>query len=120
MLDKKSKRIRRAKRVRCKIKELGVPRLSVHRTPRHVYAQIIVSDVKGDKVLASASTCDKEVKSAGGVASNVKSAGVVGNTIAKRALAAGVKQVAFDRSGYMYHGCIKALAEAAREGGLQF
>lgn len=119
-MDKKLVRRRRAMRVRMKIRELVIPRLCVFRTPRHIYAQLILSEQKGDKVLVSASTVDKEVKSNGGVAGNVKSATLVGKVIAQRALAAGVTRVAFDRSGFKYHGCIKALAEAAREGGLQF
>jgi large subunit ribosomal protein L18 len=120
MLDKKLKRKRRATKTRAKIRQLGVPRLCVGRTTKHIYAQIIVSAEKGDKVLASASTLDKEIRTLGSFANNVKSATVIGNFIAKRALAAGINQVAFDRSGFKYHGCIKALAEAAREAGLPF
>lgn len=119
-MDKKLKQKRRATRSRMKMRELGVIRLCVNRTPRHVYAQLIQSEVGGDKVLASASTLDKEVKAAGGVAGNVKSATIVGDMIAKRALKHGISKVAFDRSGFKYHGCVKALAEAAREAGLQF
>lgn len=120
MLDKKLKRLRRATKTRAKIRQLGVPRLCVARSTKHLYAQIIVSGEKGDKVLASASTLDKEVKANGANANNVKSAVIVGNFIAKRALALGIKEVAFDRSGFKYHGCVKALAEAAREAELSF
>lgn len=119
-MDKNLTRKRRAQRSRIKMRELGVTRLCIQRTPRHVYAQLIAPTLGGDKVLASASTLDKEVKAEGGVAGNIKSARIVGNIIAKRALAAGVTQIAFDRAGYKYHGCVKALAEAAREGGLNF
>lgn len=120
MLDKKLKRKRRATKTRAKIRELGVPRLCVGRSSKHIYAQIIISAAQGDKVLASASTLDKEVKALGVVGNNIKSATIVGNCIAKKALAAGINQVAFDRSGFKYHGRIKALAEAAREAGLPF
>lgn len=119
-MDKKIIRRRRATRSRMKIRELVIPRLCVFRSPRHIYAQLIVSEQKGDKVVVSASTMEKEVKSNGGTAGNIKSATCVGKIVAQRALAAGVTHVAFDRSGFKYHGCIKALAEAAREGGLQF
>ena len=120
MLDKKLKRQRRATKTRAKIRQLGIPRLCVARSVKHLYAQIIVSGEKGDKVLASASTVDKEVKADGANANNIKSATIVGRAIAKRALAVGIKKVAFDRSGYRYHGCVKALAEAAREAELFF
>lgn len=121
MLDKKLKRKRRATKTRAKIRQLGVPRLCVGRTTKHIYAQIIVSSDGGDKVLASASTLDKEIKTLGTTTgNNIKSAAVIGDFIAKRALAAGINKVAFDRSGFRYHGCIKALAEAAREAGLPF
>ncbi len=119
-MEKKLIRRRRAMRARMKIKELVIPRLCVFRTPQHIYAQLIINEQKGDKVLVSASTLDKEVKSNGGTAGNVKSATLVGKFIAVRALAAGVTRVAFDRAGFKYHGCIKALADAAREGGLEF
>ena len=110
------KRLRRARRTRAKIRELSVDRLTIYRTPRHIYAQVISSD--GAKVLASASTVDKsvEVKYSG----NVNAAEAVGALIAERAKEAGVTKVAFDRSGYKYHGRVKALAEAARENGLEF
>ena len=116
MNDKKASRIRRAKRGRMKMRELGAVRLSVHRTPRHMYAQVISPD--GDKVLAAASTLDKELRS--GATGNADAAAKVGALIAERAKAAGVSKVAFDRSGFRYHGRVKALADAAREGGLEF
>lgn len=118
-MDKKASRIRRARRARAKIRELGVHRLTVHRTPRHIYAQVISPD--GGKVIASASTLDKDVAGANeGYTGNSASASVVGKFIAERAKAAGVETVAFDRAGYKYHGRVKALADAARENGLQF
>jgi len=119
-MDKKLSRIRRAKRTRMKIRELGTTRLCINRTLKHIYVQLIAPSDQGDKVLASASTLDKEIKAAGGKLGNVNSAKLVGDAIAKRALAKGIKKVAFDRSGFKYHGCVKALADAAREGGLEF
>jgi large subunit ribosomal protein L18 len=116
MNDKKASRIRRAKRGRMKMRELGAVRLSVHRTPRHMYAQVISPD--GDRVLAAASTVEKELRS--GATGNIDAAARVGALIAARAKAAGVSKVAFDRSGFRYHGRVKALADAAREGGLEF
>ncbi len=116
MMDKKSARLRRARRSRAKMRDLRAVRLSVNRTPRHIYAQILSPD--GDTVLAAASTLDKSLR--GGSTGNVVAATKVGELIAKRAKAAGVSAVAFDRSGYRYHGRVKALAEAAREGGLEF
>ena len=116
MSDKKQTRLRRARRARAKIRELGVTRLSIHRTPRHIYAQLISGD--GAKVLARASTLDKDLRS--GKTGNADAAKAVGALIAERAKAAGVTQVAFDRSGFKYHGRVKALADAAREGGLEF
>ena len=113
---KKGARLRRAKRARSKISELRMNRLCVFRSPRHIYAQVISPE--GDKVLASASTVEKENRT--GATGNVDAAGKVGKMIAERAKAIGVESVAFDRSGYAYHGRIKALADAAREGGLQF
>lgn len=117
-MDKKASRQRRARKTRAKIRELGTPRLCVHRTPRHIYAQIIAGT--GDKVLASASTLDKELRKELGASGNVAAASVVGKAVAERAKAAGVSTVAFDRSGFKYHGRIKALADAARESGLEF
>jgi large subunit ribosomal protein L18 len=116
MSDKKLSRLRRARRARAKIRELGTTRLSIHRTPRHIYAQVIAGD--GAKVLASASTLDKDLRS--GKTGNADAAKAVGALIAERAKAAGITQVAFDRSGFKYHGRVKALADAAREGGLEF
>lgn len=116
MSDKKQSRLRRARRARAKIRELNVNRLSVHRTPRHIYAQVIAED--GGRVLASASTLDKDLRQ--GKTGNSDAAKVVGALIAERAKAAGVSKVAFDRSGFKYHGRIKALADAAREAGLEF
>ncbi len=113
---KKQSRLRRARRSRAKIRELGSTRLSVFRTPRHIYAQIIAAD--GAQVLASASTVEKELRD--NKTGNVDAASVVGKMIAERAKAAGITEVAFDRSGYKYHGRIKALADAAREAGLEF
>jgi large subunit ribosomal protein L18 len=116
MSEKKDARLRRARRARAKIRELGVTRLAIHRTPRHIYAQVISGD--GSQVVASASTLDKDLRS--GKTGNVDAAKAVGALIAERAKAAGVTQVAFDRSGFKYHGRVKALADAAREGGLEF
>ena len=113
---KKGARLRRAKRARSKISELRMNRLCVFRSPRHIYAQVISPE--GDKVLASASTVEKDNRT--GATGNVDAAGKVGKMIAERARAVGVESVAFDRSGYAYHGRIKALADAAREGGVQF
>lgn len=116
MNDKKVSRLRRARRSRAKIRELKIARLCVNRTPRHIYAQII--DGEGAKIIASASTVEKDMKA--GVTGNADAASKVGSLIAERAKAAGVEKVAFDRSGYKYHGRIKALADAAREAGLEF
>jgi large subunit ribosomal protein L18 len=99
-----------------KIRELGATRLCVNRTPRHIYAQVI--GAHGDHVVASASTLEEELRS--GSTGNAEAAAVVGKLVAERAVAAGVKQVAFDRSGFKYHGRVKALADAAREAGLKF
>lgn len=116
-MDKKSARIRRARRPRIKIRELGVHRLSVHRTPRHIYAQVIAQD--GGRTLASASTLDPEVKKEVSAGGNIAAAKVVGRLVAERAKSAGIESVAFDRSGFRFHGRIKALADAAREAGLR-
>ncbi len=117
-MDKNIARLRRAKSTRAHIRNLGVPRLSVLRTGQHVYAQVFTAD--GSKVLASASTVQADVKDGLSSGKNVAAATRVGQLIAERAKAAGVEKVAFDRSGYRYHGRVKALADAAREGGLQF
>ena len=116
MSDKKTTRLRRSRRARAKIRELGATRLTVNRTPRHIYAQIISAE--GDKVLAQASTLDKSLRS--GKTGHAEAAKAVGALIAERAKAAGVTQVAFDRSGFKYHGRVAALADAAREAGLEF
>lgn len=118
MKDKKTGRLRRARRTRAKIRELGVLRLSVHRTPLHIYAQIIAAD--GGKTLVAASTNEKAVAEGLGATGNVEAAKKVGLTLAERAKEAGITTVAFDRSGFKFHGRIKALADAAREGGLEF
>ena len=117
-MDKKIARLRRAKSTRAHIRELGVPRLSVLRTGQHVYAQLFSAD--GSKVLAAASTTQAEVREGLKNGHNSDAAAKVGKAIAEKARAAGIDKVAFDRSGYRFHGRIKALAEAAREGGLQF
>ena len=116
MNSKKQARTRRARRARAKISELGVNRLCVSRSPRHIYAQIIAAG--GNRVLASASTLDKDLRA--GVTGNIEAATAVGKLIAERTKAAGVTGVAFDRSGFKYHGRVKALADAARAGGLEF
>ena len=117
-MDKKTSRLRRAKRTRAKIRELSVPRLTVHRTPRHIYAQVI--DADGSRVLASASSVGKDLRGSLQNGGNVDAAVTVGKSIAEKASAAGVSQVAFDRAGFKYHGRVKALADAARENGLKF
>lgn len=118
-MDKKRARIHRATRTRTKIRELEVHRLCVYRTPRHMYVQIIVPN--GSHVVASASTVEKELRaSIEGSTGNITAATTIGRVIAERARAAGVERVAFDRSGFRYHGRVKALADAARAHGLQF
>lgn len=117
-MSKKRERLRRARRGRAKIRELEVPRLSVHRTPRHVYAQVIAPD--SGTVLASVSTVNKAVRDGLKNTGNVAAAQEVGRQIAEKAKAAGIESVAFDRSGFRFHGRIKALADAAREAGLKF
>jgi large subunit ribosomal protein L18 len=117
-LHKKDIRLRRARRTRVKINELAAMRLSVHRTPQHIYAQIFAAG--GDKVLVTASTVQKDVRDGLKSTGNVEAAKAVGRAIAERAKAKGITKVAFDRSGFMYHGRVKALAEAAREAGLEF
>jgi len=116
-MDKKISRLRRARRTRAKIRELAVPRLSIHRTPKHIYAQIIAAN--GCDVIAAASTVQTDIKSAVKYTGNIEAAAVVGKAIAEKAKAAGLVSVAFDRSGFKYHGRVKALADAAREAGLQ-
>ena len=117
-MDKKESRLRRARKTRAKIRGLGKPRLCIHRTPRHIYAQII--DGTGDKVLASASTLDRELRKNMSATGNAAAAAEIGKLVAERAKAAGISAVAFDRSGFKYHGRVKALADAARESGLEF
>ncbi len=117
-MEKKIARLRRAKSTRSHIRKLGVPRLSVLRTGQHLYAQLFTAD--GAKVLASAATVEADVREGLKSGKNAEAAAKVGRLIAERARAAGIEKVAFDRSGYRYHGRIKALADAAREGGLQF
>ena len=117
-LDKKQNRLRRARKARAKISELEVNRLSVHRTPRHSEAQWIGSD--GGTIVASASTLESEVRKGVKSGGNVEAAAIVGARIAEKAKAAGIDTVAFDRSGFRYHGRVKALADAAREAGLKF
>ena len=117
-MDKKISRLRRAARARAKLKELEVYRLTVHRTPRHIYAQVLTHD--SSKVIASASTLDPEVKKDLKSSGNIDAATAVGKAIAERAAKEGITEVAFDRSGFRYHGRVKALADAARENGLQF
>lgn len=112
------KRLRRARRTRAKIRELSVDRLTIYRTPRHIYAQII--DPTGGKVVVSASTLDKELRGSIKNTGNKDAAAAIGKAIAERAKSAGIGKVAFDRAGFKYHGRIQALADAAREAGLQF
>lgn len=116
-MDKKNSRLRRARRARAKIKELVVHRLCVYRTPRHIYAQLIAPS--GAEVVASASTLDKTLREAIPFGGSIAAAQVVGKAVAERARAKGVERAAFDRAGFKYHGRIKALADAAREHGLQ-
>jgi large subunit ribosomal protein L18 len=117
-MDKKASRQRRAAKTRVRIIRQGAARLTVHRTNLHIYAQVI--DATGGKVLASASTLEKEVRASHPNGAKKDAAAVVGKRIAEKAKAAGVTEVAFDRAGFSYHGRVKALAEAAREGGLKF
>ena len=121
MITKKEQRLRRARQTRIRIATQGVARLTVNRTNLHIYAAVISGD--GTKVLASASTAEADMRKelgAAGKGGNVAAAEQIGKRIAERAKAAGVEQVAFDRAGFAYHGRVKALAEAAREAGLQF
>ncbi|MCX7124301.1 MAG: 50S ribosomal protein L18 [Gammaproteobacteria bacterium] len=117
-LNKEVSRIRRAGRTRHNIRRLGVNRLSVFRSANHIYAQVFTSC--GSKVLASASTLDKEIQSESKHCGNAKAAALTGKLLAARCIAAGIEKLAFDRSGYHYHGRVKALADAAREGGIEF
>ena len=117
-MEKKVSRQRRARKTRAKIRELRMFRLSVHRTPRHIYAQII--DPEGGRVVAAASTVQKDLRDAASYTGNIESAAAVGKAIAEKGKSEGVTKVAFDRSGFKYHGRVKALADAARENGLEF
>jgi large subunit ribosomal protein L18 len=117
-MDKKDQRLRRARRARAKMRGQGIARLTVHRTPRHIYAQVLAAN--GDQVMAAASTVQPELRQAVNSTGNIEAASLVGRRIAEKASDAGVTQVAFDRSGFRYHGRVKALADAARENGLQF
>ncbi|KAF1706671.1 50S ribosomal protein L18 [Pseudoxanthomonas sacheonensis] len=118
MSIKNNARLRRAKSTRAHIRVLGVPRLSVLRTGQHLYAQLFSAD--GSKVIVAANTLQADVKEGLKSGKNSEAAARVGKVIAERAVAAGIQKIAFDRSGYRYHGRIKALADAAREAGLQF
>lgn len=120
MMTKKEQRLRRSRQTRARIALQQVARLTVHRSNLHIYASVISED--GQKVLASASTAEKEVREqiGAGKGGNAAAATIIGKRIAEKAKAAGVEKVAFDRSGFAYHGRVKALAEAAREAGLQF
>ena len=118
MSDKNIARLRRARQTRLKIREVGAVRLTVHRTNTHIYAQI--TSPAGDKVLAAASSLEKEVRAQVKTGGNRKAAELIGQRIAQKAKEKGIESVAFDRSGYKYHGRVKALAEAARAGGLKF
>jgi large subunit ribosomal protein L18 len=117
-MNKKVSRLRRAKRGRMHIRELEAVRLCIHRTPRHIYAQVIAPT--GESVIVCASSLDKQIKDKLKSTGNVEAAKLVGQLVAERAIKAGIKQVAFDRSGFNYHGRVKALADAARDGGLEF
>lgn len=117
-MTKKQSRMRRSRRARAKIRELETTRLCIFRTPRHIYAQII--DGTGSNVVASASTVEKDMRASVPNGGNIDAAVRVGQQIAERAKQAGVSKVAFDRSGFRYHGRVKALADAAREAGLEF
>ncbi len=117
-MDKKITRLRRSKKARAKIREMGIHRLCIHRTPRHIYAQVIAPT--GSQVVASVSTLDADVKGVLTGTGNVIAATLVGKMIAEKARAAGITKIAFDRSGFKYHGRVKALADAAREHGLEF
>jgi large subunit ribosomal protein L18 len=117
-MEKKTARLRRAKKTRSHIRRMGVPRLTVYRSGRHIYAQVIAAE--GGNVIAAASTVQKEVREGLKSTSNKDAAKAVGKAVAERAVAAGISDVAFDRSGYQYHGRIAELADAARESGLKF
>ena len=117
-MEKKTARLRRAKKTRAHIRRLGMPRLTVHRSGRHIYAQIIAAE--SGTVIAAASTVQKDLRAGLKSTSNKDAAKAVGKAVAEKAVAAGVSDVAFDRSGFRYHGRVAELADAAREGGLKF
>lgn len=117
-MDSKKARIRRAKKTRAKILELNMPRLCVHRTPKHIYVQLLSAD--GSSVLASSSTVQADIKSQVKFGGNKQAAELVGKSIAEKAKSVGVDKVAFDRSGFKYHGRVQVLADAARANGLAF
>jgi len=117
-MDKRSSRLKRALRQRSKIKQLGVNRLTVHRTAQHIYAQVLSTD--GASTIACAASTQADLKGVLNGTGNVEAATAVGKLVAEKAIAAGVTEVAFDRSGFKYHGRVKALADAAREAGLKF
>jgi large subunit ribosomal protein L18 len=117
-MDKKTSRLKRALKLRCKIRQLGANRLTIHRTSQHIYAQVLSKD--GSTTVASASTTQADIKAMLKSTSNTEAAKEVGKIVAQRAVAAGVIEVAFDRSGFKYHGRVRALADAAREAGLKF
>jgi large subunit ribosomal protein L18 len=118
MIDKRQSRLRRARQTRARIAEQRAVRLTVHRSNLHIYAQVI--DASGTNVIVSASTLDKALRAQMPNGGNVKAAALVGQSIAQKAREKGIEKVAFDRSGYKYHGRVKALAEAARQAGLKF
>ena len=117
-MDKKTSRIRRSRRTRARIASLGISRLTVHRTPRHTYAQVFSGET--GSVVAAVSTLSADVRKLVKYSGNIDAATAVGKVIAEKAKAAGIEAVAFDRSGFKYHGRIKALADSARENGLKF
>jgi large subunit ribosomal protein L18 len=117
-MDKKTSRLKRALKLRCRIKKSGANRLTIHKTAQHIYAQVLSKD--GTVTLVSASTTQADIKSVLKTTGNIVAATEVGKVIAQKAVAAGVTEVAFDRSGFKYHGRVKALADAAREAGLKF
>lgn len=117
-MNKRLARIRRGKRSRMKMRELGATRLSIYRSSKHIYAQIISGDE--NKVIASASTVEKSIRDSLTYTGNAEAAAAIGKLVAERAKEKGIESVAFDRSGFKYHGRVKALADAAREAGLQF
>lgn len=117
-MSNETNRLRRATKTRAKIRKLGIHRLTVYRTPRHIYAQINTGD--GSKTLVSASTVEGAIREDLQITGNIQAAVAVGKSIAEKALASGIKEVAFDRAGYKFHGRVKALADAAREDGLKF